>query len=180
MKTNTINYDKQNILKAIFSIHINEHLLGIHLLCRKFTAILAANLSEQRVLPIDSLAALLTVHRLRPRLVQRRQLSLLPDVVQELHGRLGRQTLLVVKKHRHRDIVIIVDLDHRGVRTRSQTLHLQQSEHTILCRLAILDPELLLQRLENLLRPAQHARRGATCLDEELSHLLAKVKETES
>ena len=173
MRTNTISYDKQNILKAIFAVHINEHLLGIHLLCRKFTAILPANLSEQRILPIDSLAALLTVHRFRSRLVQRRQLSLLPDVVQQLHGRLGRQTLLEMKNHRHRYKVIIVDLDHRSVGTRSQALHLQQSEQTILCRLPILDPELLLQRLENLLRSAQHARRGAACLDEELSHLLA-------
>ena len=83
-----------NALQTVLPIHIDKHLLGIHLLGGQLAAVLAPNLSLQRRLSVDSLAALLPVHRLRSRLVQRRQLALLADVVQQLHRRLRRQALL--------------------------------------------------------------------------------------
>lgn len=165
-----------NALQTVLSIHIDKHLLGIHLLGGQLAAVLASDLSLQRGLSVDSLAALLSVHRLRARLVQRRQLALLADVVQQLHRRLRRQALLHLTRPPRAHVVIVVDLHHRGVRTRAQALHLQKREHAILRRLAVLDAQLLLQRLEDLLGAAQHAGSRSAGLDEELANLLARGK----
>ena len=163
-------------LKVLLAVHIDKHLLRVHLLGGKLSAELAANLSGQRVLSVDALAALLSVHRLRSRAVQRRQLSLLANVVQKLHRRLRSQTLLPIASTPLAYKVVVVDLHHGGVRTRSETLHLQERKHTILRRLAVLDSKLLLHRLHDLLRSAQHTRSRAAQLDEELAHLLTTVQ----
>lgn len=84
-------------LKVLLTVHIDEHLLGVHLLLGKLSAELSAQLSTQKsLLTIHSLAALSTVHGLGARAVQRRQLALLANIVEEFDGGLGGQTLLDV------------------------------------------------------------------------------------
>ena len=174
-QTTAITIDTSK-LKTLFSVHIDKHLLRVHLLGGKLSAELAANLSGQRVLTVDALAALLSVHRLRSGAVQRRQLSLLANVVQKLHRRLRSQTLLPIASPLLSYKVVVVDLHHGGVRARSETLHLQEREHAVLRRLAVLDAQLLLHRLHDLLGSAEHARGRTAQLDKELAHLLPTVQ----
>lgn len=69
-------------------------------------------------------------------------------------------------------IVVIVDLNHGSVRASAETFHTEESEHAVGSGLAVLNAELLGQGLENLFGAAEHARSGATRLDEELADLL--------
>ena len=137
-------------LKVLFSVHINKYLLWVHLLGRKFTAILASQLSLQCLLTIDSLATLLSVHRLRSRAVQRRQLSFLANIVQKFHRCLWCQTLLHVTLIHIPYKVIVIDLDHGSIGTCSKTFHLKKREHTVLGSFTVLNAKFLLNGLHDL------------------------------
>mmetsp|Transcript_12938 Transcript_12938/g.19099 ORF Transcript_12938/g.19099 Transcript_12938/m.19099 type:complete len:283 (+) Transcript_12938:225-1073(+) len=82
--------------------------------------------------------------------------------LQELNGRLRGQAL----------VVVVVHLDHGGVGTGPQALHLPQGEEPVLSRLSFLDGEVVLDGLLDFLRPADHAGRGAAQLQEVLPRLL--------
>ena len=69
--------------------------------------------------------------------------------------------------------IIIVDLDHGSVRASAETFHLKEREHAILGGFAILNAQFLLDGLHNFFATAEHARSGATELDEELADLFA-------
>ena len=98
-QTNKINYYKHIRLKVLLAIHIDEHLLRVHLLLRKLSAELSTQFATQKsLLTVNSLATLSTVHGLRSRAVQRRKLSLLADVVEKLNRSLGSQTLLAISR----------------------------------------------------------------------------------
>ena len=94
--TNNASCYKQITLQILFSVHIDEHLLGVHLLRRKLSAVGSANLTQKSLLSVDTFTALGSVHRLRTVLIQRREFSVLTDLVDELHHGLGSQILLRV------------------------------------------------------------------------------------
>mmetsp|Transcript_13365 Transcript_13365/g.29086 ORF Transcript_13365/g.29086 Transcript_13365/m.29086 type:complete len:250 (-) Transcript_13365:77-826(-) len=115
---------------------------------------------KQRRLPQGSLATNLSVHRKTSPLAHSRGLPRLARL-QQLHNRLGIQAL----------IIIIIQLNHGSIRTSPKTLHLQQREHAILRSLPILNPQMLLDRLLDILTPANHTRRSPTKLNKVLAHL---------
>lgn len=125
--------------------------------------------------PLDILTChslpILPLLRARPRHLARIEpttlLNTRPQRPQQLHRRLRRQIL----------IVIIIDLHHRRVHTRTQALDLQQTKHPIFSHVARMDPQLLLNGLHDLVAAAaaQHARRGGAHLHEECAHGLAVV-----
>lgn len=82
--------------------------------------------------------------------------------VEDLDHRLRRQVL----------VDVIVDLDHRRVRARTETLHLDHGELLVLGRVADGDAQPLLDRLEHRggATAAKHARRRGAYLHKELAH----------
>jgi hypothetical protein len=53
---------------------------------------------------------------------------------------------------------LVVDLDHWSVGTRSEALELGDCEQPVFTGLAILDPEVLLHRIQNVVGSADEAR----------------------
>lgn len=94
--TNTRSCYKQITLQILFSVHIDEYLLRVHLLRRQLSAVGTANLALEGFLSVDTLAALCSVHGLGSVFVQGRKLALLANGVDQLHHRLRRQVLLRV------------------------------------------------------------------------------------
>ena len=91
----------KDILKVLLAVHVDEHLLRVHLLLRKLSAELSTQFATQKsLLTVNSLATLSTVHGLRSRAVQRRKLALLADVVEKLNRSLGSQALLVISQYK--------------------------------------------------------------------------------
>ena len=95
-RTNNGSCYKQITLQILFSVHIDEYLLRVHLLRRQLSAVRTANLTLKGVLTVDTLATLRSVHGLGSIFVQRRKLSLLTNEVDNLHHRLRGQILLLI------------------------------------------------------------------------------------
>merc|ERR1740128_105149 len=55
-------------------------------------------------------------------------------------------------------VIVVVDLDHRGVHTGSQTLNLREREEIVLGGASCLNVEVLLDGIQDLVGPAQPAR----------------------
>lgn len=117
---------------------------------------------HERRLALGTFAAYLAVHWKTSPLAHGRWVSSLASF-QELNGG------LVVEAF----VVVIVELEHWGIGTSSQTLNLQQRKQAVLRCAPILDVQMVHDGLFDVLGPANHAWGRAAQLNEVLSSLLA-------
>ena len=73
---------------------------------------------------------------------------------------LGRQIL----------IVVIIDLNHRGIHTGSKTLHLHETEETVLCRFTDFYAKFVTNGVQDPSAVTQHAGSGGADLDVVATH----------
>mmetsp|Transcript_20793 Transcript_20793/g.37558 ORF Transcript_20793/g.37558 Transcript_20793/m.37558 type:complete len:300 (-) Transcript_20793:15-914(-) len=148
-------------VQLIRHVHLNTRRINLPTLKPLHIHLYLGHLPQTR-LPQRSLTRNLSIHGQTPPLAHGRRLPPLTRL-QQLNNRLGSQTL----------IIIIIQLNHGSIRTRPQTLHLQQRKHPILRRLPILNPQMLLNILLDILAPTNHTGSRSTQLNKVLAHLCA-------